>query len=391
MLKRVPPGAWTAVTWCTVTIYPIIKYVALPPDNTVSLYYPRHGLDSVQAQVLMVLANVFALAGCALLRRRPLTAVVMLITATVATTLAWRQTDIPWTQFLALDVALGFVTALHLRRTSLVAAGLATGTLACYLSLRLLFWPTNGYPVEPFTALTLATGWLIGNSVHQARAYAQQLHAQSTTQAVTGERLRIARELHDMVAHSMGIVALQAGAARRVIDTQPSLARDALSEIETASRETLAGLRRTLSALRDSDPAGRMPPAGVPGLSSIDRLAEATAAAGVHVDVRWLGQRQPLPQEISLSAYRIIQEAVTNVVRHADTDACQVTVTFHDDELSVEVIDAGRGRGTTTDPGYGLLGMRERVSLLHGEFSAAPRPGGGFRVAARLPLPVPIR
>ncbi len=393
LLKRVPPGVWTAVTWCAVTIYPVIKYVALPPDNTVSLSYPRHGLDTPRAQALMAAATVLALAGCALVRRRPLAAFVLLIAATVATTLAWRQTEIPWTQFLAADVALGFITALHPRRTSLIAAALAAGTLACYLFLRLLLWPTDGDPVEPFTALTLAVGWLIGNSVHQARAHAEQLRARAATQAVTGERLRIARELHDTIAHSTGIVALQAGAARRVIDTQPSLARDALGEIEAASRETLAGLRRTLSALRESDQAdgaSHVPPEA-PGLADIDRLAAATSAAGVHVDVRWLGQWRPLPPEISLSAYRVIQEAVTNVVRHADTNACQVTIDCRGEELSIEVVDAGRGRDTTTDAGYGLLGMRERVSLLHGEFCAAPRPEGGFRVAARLPVPAAIR
>jgi signal transduction histidine kinase len=381
-----------AVTWCVITIYPIIQYVALPPGNSVTYSYPRNGLDSPWAQALMALATALALAGCALVRQRPQAAFLLLIAATVATTLAWRQTEIPVTQVLALAVALGFITALHPRRTSLIAAALAVGTLACYLSLRLLLWPGGGYPLEPFTALMLVIGWLIGNSVHQARAHAEQLRAQATNQAVTDERLRIARELHDMVAHSTGIVALQAGAARRVIDTQPALARDALGEIETASREVLAGLRRTLSALRDSDPGdahGRTLPASTPGLADLDRLAAATAAAGVHVDVRWLGRRS-LPQEISLSAYRIIQEAVTNVVRHADTHACQVILDCREDELSIEVVDAGRGHGTTTDSGYGLLGMRERVSLLHGELSAAPRPEGGFRVAARLPVPAAV-
>jgi signal transduction histidine kinase len=390
LLKRVPPGVWVAVTWLAVTIYPVIVYVALPPDNSVTFSYPRDGLESPRAQALMALATALALAGCALVRRRPRTAFILLIAATAATTLAWRQTEIPWPQFLPVAVALGFITALHPRRTSLIAAALAVGTIACYLSLRLLLWPTAGYPPEPFLALPLVIGWLIGNSVYQARAQAEQLRARATTQAVTDERLRIARELHDMVAHSTGIIALQAGAARRVIDTQPSRARDALGEIETASREVLAGLRRTLGALRQNDPgdeADWTPFAPALGLADIDRLAAATAAAGVRVDVRWLGQRRPLPPEISLSAYRIIQEAVTNVVRHADTRACQVTVDCREDQLSIEVADAGRGRGTTTGSGYGLLGMRERVSLLHGEFSAAPRPEGGFRVAARLPVP----
>jgi signal transduction histidine kinase len=342
----------------------------------------------------MAVATVLALASCTQVRRRPLTAFILLLAATVGTTLAWRQTEIPLVQSLTLAVSLGFITALHPRRTSLIAAAISVATLACYLSLRLPLRPDSGYPIEPITAVMLVIGWLIGNSVHQAGAHAEQLRAQAATQAVTGERLRIARELHDMVAHSTGIVALQAGAARRIIDTQPSLAREALGEIEAASREALAGLRRTLGALRESDPAdaaGSMPTEAVPGLADIDRLAAATAAAGVRVEVRWLGQRRPLPQEISLSAYRIIQEAVTNVVRHADTRACQVTVDCRADELSIEVVDAGRGHGTTTGTGYGLLGMRERVSLLHGEFSAAPRPEGGFRVAARLPVPPAAR
>jgi len=177
LLKRVPPGAWMAVTWCALTIYPIIEYVALPPHNSVTYSYPRHGLDSPRAQALMAAATALALVGCALVRRRPRTAFVLLVAATVATTLAWRQTEIPLTQFLALAVALGFITALHPRRTSLIAAALALGTLACYLSLRLLLWPSDGYPPEVFSALMLVIGWLIGNSVHQARAHAEQLRA----------------------------------------------------------------------------------------------------------------------------------------------------------------------------------------------------------------------
>jgi signal transduction histidine kinase len=155
-----------------------------------------------------------------------------------------------------------------------------------------------------------------------------------------------------------------------------------------------------LGALREADRA----PA--PGLADLDRLAAATTAAGVHVDVRWRGEPgAALPPEIDLSAFRIIQESVTNVVRHAGTGSCRVTVDCRQEgELSIEVTDDGRGRGGTPGPagtpgavgapattatGYGLIGMRERVSLLHGDFSARPRPEGGFRVAARLPVPVP--
>jgi signal transduction histidine kinase len=208
--------------------------------------------------------------------------------------------------------------------------------------------------------------------------------------AVTAERLRIARELHDMVAHTIGIVALQAGAARRVIDTQPTGARAALREVEMASRETLSGLRRMLGALRQAELEKGAEPAPLdvmPGLADVDRLAGTITAAGLRVDVRWVGDRRPLPPEVDLSAYRIIQEAVTNVARHAGVDRCDVAVDQRDGLLTLEVTDDGRGAAGLPGAGYGIPGMRERVSLLHGEFDAGPRPEGGFRVTARIPVP----
>ncbi|MCO5988278.1 ATP-binding protein [Actinoallomurus spadix] len=195
-----------------------------------------------------------------------------------------------------------------------------------------------------------------------------------------------------MVAHSIGIVALQAGAARRVIDTQPTGARDALREVELASRETLSGLRRMLGALRQAELRDGAPGFDeMPGLADVDRLAATTTAAGVRVDVQWRGERRPLPPEVDLSAYRIIQEAVTNVVRHAGARSCTVSIDHRDEEISIEVVDDGRGHGLTPGTGYGLVGMRERAALLHGDLTAGPRPEGGFRVTARLPLPVEVR
>lgn len=137
-------------------------------------------------------------------------------------------------------------------------------------------------------ALTVLVAWLLGNSAHQSRLHTEQVRAQAATQAVTDERLRIARELHDVVAHTIGIVALQAGAARRVIDSQPLRAREALGEVENASRETLSGLRRMLGALRAADSAPT-PLHEAPGLDDLDRLATATTAAGVRVVVEWKG------------------------------------------------------------------------------------------------------
>ena len=240
-------------------------------------------------------------------------------------------------------------------------------------------------------ALVTIIAWLIGHSIRQAQAQAELRRAQAAAQTVMAQRLRIARELHDIVAHSIGIIAIQAGAGRRVFDARPAEARDALAAIEATSRETLSGLRRMVTGLRGAEPGpgpGQAPLGPAPGLADIERLAAMTLDAGVQVDVDWHGSREPLPADIDLSAFRIIQEAVTNVVRHAGTGQCQVLIDQQDGQLSIEVTDSGRG-GSVAGAGYGITGMRERAALLGGDFSAGPRPGGGFRVAARLPVPVP--
>lgn len=394
LLKRIPLGFWTAVAWCAATAYPLVEYVLMPPRREISYSYPRDGMDAPGARLLLFLAAALVLAGCALQSRRPLTAMALLVAGTGASMAAWQQTETVPTAYLPVTIALGFITARTSRRTSLIAAALALGALFALWAPRELldFGRDDGTASEPYIALTAVVAWLIGNSVHQARVHAEALRSRAATQAVTAERLRIARELHDMVAHSIGVIALQAGAARRVIDTQPDGARDALTAIETTGRETLSGLRRMLGALRETEPGKPDAPLGPePGLAAVGRLAETTTAAGVRVDVRWIGELRPLPPEIDMSAYRIIQEALTNVVRHASTASCSVSVDCRAEELSIEVIDGGRGHGSTPGNGYGLLGMRERVGLLHGDFSAAPRAEGGFRVAARLPVPAGVR
>jgi signal transduction histidine kinase len=306
-----------------------------------------------------------------------------MLAGSATASMALSVAEIPLTQFLVVDVAVCAIAATRPRRTGIIAAAMALAMLVGYLTTRLLCGWSIGTSTELAVALVVVIAWLAGDSMRQAGDHAEQLRAQAAAQAATAERLRIARELHDMVAHSIGVIALQAGAASRIIDSQPAGARDALSSIEAASRQTLSGLRRMLGALRQ-------PEQGV-GLADVDRLAGAATAAGVRVDVRWRGERPLLPPEINVAAYRIIQEAVTNVVRHADTDSCQVCIDCRDDELAIDVLDNGNGGNGYVGAGYGLLGMRERVGLLHGQFSAEPRPEGGFRVAARLPLPAAVR
>ncbi|GAA3221654.1 histidine kinase [Nonomuraea helvata] len=438
LLKRVPPGAWTVVAWFGGLVFTFLVRVRLPGESEPGVW-PAAQFFRWDGLTNLAVATAVALYGCALLRRRPLTALWLLMTGSVLACLPLAVGAIPLAQYLAVDVAMCFIAAGAARRTGVAALAGALIVLAAYLATRMLAgWPV-GLSAELAVAMTVVIAWLIGHSVRQAREHAETLIAKATVQAATDERLRISRELHDTVAHSISVIALQAGAARRVIDTQPARASQALGEIETVGRETLSGLRRMVGALRhtqedrphdvaESHPSRGLtephpspdltephpsrslteshPPPGLaqlhpsrglaelhpsPGLADLDRLAAATTDAGVRVEVHRRGEPYRLPPEIDISAYRIVQEAITNVVRHAGTGSCRVSVEYGDGELALEVLDDGHGPRRASGGGYGLVGMRERVSLLHGTFSAGPRPGGGFRVAARLPLTAAVR
>lgn len=385
LLRRVPPGVWAAVIWCAATAWSLREFSGIP-----GMPHVPFGLRPTTGLVI-VLATATAVAGSAVLRRRPLAAVALLAVGSIAAALALGSPTILFAHYLAVDVALGVTVASQPRPTRIAALAITLGALPCYVLARVALGTSHSQASQwAFYALTAAVAWLAGDSVRRARVYAERLRAHAAAEAITAERLRISRELHDMVAHSLGIITLQAGAAARVIDTQPQSARDALHEVESAGREVLAGLRRMLGALRQPEPGqdDQTVLGSMPGVADIERLAAATTAAGVRVDVRWRGERRPLPPDIDLAAYRIVQESVTNVVRHAGVGSCRVLITHEDETLAVEIADRGHGRGgSTTGTGCGLAGMRERVALLRGEFSAAPQPEGGFLVTARLPVP----
>jgi signal transduction histidine kinase len=196
------------------------------------------------------------------------------------------------------------------------------------------------------------------------------------------ERLRIARELHDVLAHNISLISVQAGVALHLMDQQPDQARTALTAIKAASKEALGELRSVLDVLRQGDEGP--PRAPTAGLDDLDRLVSGATAAGIDVEVRTEGTPRPLPPSVDLAAFRIVQEALTNVTRHAGPATATISLTYGDESLTVRVDDDGRGP-TSNGSGNGIRGMRERAVALGGTLDAGPKPGGGFRVTASLP------
>jgi signal transduction histidine kinase len=202
--------------------------------------------------------------------------------------------------------------------------------------------------------------------------------------AVAEERARIARELHDIVAHAMSVMVLQVGAVRHKLPQALEEDRDALGRVEQAGRTALAEMRRLLGAMRSDGDGLELGPQ--PGLDALDTLVEDVVRAGLPVRVHVDGESFPLPRAIDLSAYRIVQEGLTNALKHAHASHADVTVRYRPDELELEVADDGRGPAKTNGHGHGLVGIRERVNIYGGEMSAGAAPAGGFTVNARLPL-----
>jgi signal transduction histidine kinase len=242
------------------------------------------------------------------------------------------------------------------------------------------------------------TSWGVARQRHELEQQAAELAAQqqaNARRAVIDERLRISRELHDVVAHHISSIGIQAGGARRVMDKDPDAAKNALSVIENSSRTAVNEMRQLLGMLRaaDSDlddelgvPVGKAPQAGADRLPAL--VVEASAE-GLEVGFHQIGQPVKVPETISVSVYRIAQEALTNVRRHSTARTAHVTLRYLDDAIEVEVIDDGRPKHAPVGSRLGHVGVRERVALLGGESEIGPRPVGGFRVRARIPLAPP--
>ncbi|MEV8516979.1 sensor histidine kinase [Dactylosporangium sp. NPDC051484] len=269
------------------------------------------------------------------------------------------------------------------RRSIVTAIGCLAAMSAALIIAADQLW--SGIGAVVFSAAMITPGWLIGWIVRERRAYAAWHSDQLVRQAATEERVRVARELHDVVGHTLSLIAVKASVAVHVAEQRPQETLDALRVIDRTSREALGEIRHLLGMLRDDTPYA--PP---PGLDDLPALTAAASAGGVevHLDVRADGpSAAAVPEAMGLSVYRIVQEALTNVVKHAAPATCRATVAVGAGTVHVEVTDDGRRPVRTGGAGHGLIGMRERVGLHGGTFAAGPRPGGGFVVTALLPLP----
>ncbi|MET9108908.1 sensor histidine kinase [Streptomyces zhihengii] len=281
---------------------------------------------------------------------------------------------------------------------------------ACAATLAMVRWPleeTGAGGKIFFTVVMTAPfvlAWVLGDSIRTRRAYFAQLEERATRLekereaqakvAVAAERARIARELHDVVAHNVSVMVVQADGAAYVMDTAPDQARQALETISGTGRQALAEMRRLLGVLRTSDAPESGEYVPQPDVEQIEDLVEQVRRAGLTVDFKVEGTPRPLPSGVELTAYRIVQEALTNTRKHGGPEAgASVRLVYFDDGLGLLVEDDGRGAshelyedGGADGRGHGLIGMRERVGMVGGTLDAGPRPGGGFRISALLPL-----
>ncbi|MFB4305208.1 sensor histidine kinase [Actinomadura sp. GTD37] len=310
------------------------------------------------------------------------------LAAAVAVSCVATVTGVLWDPFLAPALVLCTVASVeHPRRSARALGGCAAAVAAAAVIAEAVHSRYGPAVAAGWTAaawLLLACGWLAGHLLRRRRWNAACLAEQRARRIQADERLRIARELHDVVTHGMGLIAVKAGVANHIAGTRPEEARQALQVIETTSRDALAEMRRLLDMLR-RDPA---PGADLtqPGIEGLQDLARHVRAAGVEVELAVSGEH-PLPEALQLTVYRIVQEALTNVVKHAAPTRCRATVDVSARQVSIQVADDGAGRPPVKPApgGHGLVGMRERVAMYGGSFSAGPRAGGGFAVAATLP------
>jgi signal transduction histidine kinase len=360
------------------------------------------GVGVAVAIALIEITNLFVVAG----PDHHDVATVSLLIASALPLVFWRRAPFAVSLVIAaVTIALAVFDMPHLglgMLAAVFAVALWSGPRARKASLCLLL---VGVPVVPLLTndassipkniAFYAAAWIFGALLRERRTYTQVLEQrmqelerereEKAALAAEAERTRIARELHDVLTHSVSVMVIQAQAAQAAAD-DPEQVAGALTRIETVGKESLVELRRLLQRLRTDDETPLHAPA--PGLAQLDELLGEVRAAGLDVSLALDGEARPLPASVDLSAYRIVQEALTNTLRHAGTVATQVVLRYRPDEFALEVRDDGRAQpaGPSGVAGHGLAGMRERVALVGGTLVAEDLPGGGFRVAARMPL-----
>jgi len=329
----------------------------------------------------------------------------LLAVALVTLPLAWRRRAPFWAALAVCAAMAGralLADPLEVYPTSL-ALLVATYTVASYAPLREALLAagfgamavsvavvqgsgTDAAPAPLASAILYGTVWLVGRVVGVRNQRAHELHAareEHAAEAVALERERIAREMHDAVSHSLAAIVMQSGGALNVLDEDPERARASLASIESTARTGLEEMRRMLGLLGESEAAL----APQPGLARLEDLVASVRAAGLDVETLVVGEPRPLPAAVDVSAYRLVQESLTNVMKHSAATRVRVLVSHSADHLGIEVTDDGVGTTGERSPGRGIPGMRERVAVLGGSFEAGPAgSGAGFRVAARLPL-----
>ena len=403
----------------------------IPPrvlDATIAIVLATLGLVSGlgarahHEHVPLAALPVLVAMGLVLYPRRRFPAAVLGAVAALVITLALLHTSLE-ASFLAVLCACYSAAVYGSRR---LAIGLVAGSLAAFLLVGIpdaLGFGGTALHTAPFRVLLAAAGaalfgllikgqFAARNSqlaVMEERAeWAAEQRAQEARRATLAERLRIARELHDIVAHHVSVIVIQAQGAQRMVDRDPDRSRQAMVDVELTARTALEEMRRLLGLLRPEqaadgadgaegtdgadgaapgDAAGRQP---LQGLADIETLVTSMAAAGLRVTLRTAGEPRPVPEDVGLTGYRIVQEALTNVLKHAGPAQAHVLLDYGD-QLEITVTDDGRGAaaGLTGPPGAGrgTTGMRERVSMLGGQLTAGPQPGGGYRVHAAVPSP----
>jgi signal transduction histidine kinase len=300
-------------------------------------------------------------------RRRPVEVTLVVLASGVALQLLAPEIVVPFAGLFAV----GALAAACPPRVSLAG-------LAGLVGISAINYATATAADASFTIGIAVGAWALGES---ARSHRVAL-AQEARRASSEEQARISRELHDVIAHTVSVIVVQAAAADDVFDSRPDQARAALRSIESAGRDALQELRRVLAVVRPGPATGGGPRAG---LARLDDLATPLRSAGLDVVVRREGTERPLGAELDLSAYRIVQEALTNTLRHSGAARVEVALRYRPGMLEIDVADDGCGASTGAGGGHGLPGMRERAAVLGGTLDAGPRPEGGYRVRARLP------